>query len=116
MLKRFRHLLLLAGAIAMVASPCAPALAAGSSSCTMPGCEDSPYGSVRSAACCCGEASAPAQGAGQTSFARSPVKTAASAPSPEMAAAASAPATGIEVQAAPPARVPLFLLNASLLI
>lgn len=115
MKKAFLRLALLFSAIALIAAPCAPALA-GPSACPMAGCEDSPFGSISSPSCCCGAASVPVPSGVQTTLAGSQAKAPASSVGLSAIPEVALLSASADVTPAPPAPVPLFLLNSTFLI
>ena len=110
-----RILTSLVTAILTLAIPCSPAFAR-ADTCAMAGCDPSPVGNVTSTSCCC---------SGPTSATQQGASTALSGIFQKQAPAAAAwssegdrpgllVSAGIAIE--PPAPVPLYLLNASLLI
>jgi len=115
MLNRVRAVGLLAGAICSVLVPCFPTLAF-ASVCTMPGCDDAPYGAITSADCCCAAPPAQAEHTSPTRLTAASFLVAASTPGDGGRHAPGHGAAPLDAFIEPATPVPLYLLHASLLI
>ena len=115
MRKWARILALLAGVLASAALPCLPALAV-ESPCTMPGCEESSFGRVTTATCCCASSNAPAEASDAKLLAGPETRGLTVAAGAPRAGTAPAMQAAGEAALVPPDPVPLYLLHATLLI
>jgi len=110
-----RILITLLTAILTLALPCSPAFAR-ADTCAMAGCDPSPVGNITSTSCCCSSPASAAQQGASTALSGvfQKLAPAVAAWSPEFDRPGLLLAAGLFIE--PPAPVPLYLLNASLLI